>query len=426
MPSEEVLAIEGGVPLSGTVAVNGSKNATLPEMAAALMADGPLRLTNVPAIEDVETMCAILDSIGASTVRQADSVTVDPRGVRGGTPDPQASRRIRASLLLLGPLLTTVGEAQLPRPGGDDIGARRIEQHVGGLRLMGAKVWDTSEGIRATATRLHGAHIPLDMPTVTGTENLMMAAARAEGITIISNAAREPHVVDLANCLNSMGARVSGAGGDRLVVEGVSRLHEAEHRVRPDYIEAGTYALAAAATGGDVLIADVTCEDLDQLFHKLRTAGCVVEEGSSWVRVSRPGSLQAVDMTTWPHPGFATDLQSQWVALMTQARGDSTVWEALYENRFRPVEQLRRLGARIEVEGRIAVVHGGTPLVGAELVASDIRSGAALVIAGLCAQGRTTCREVRHLDRGYQNLVGKLTNLGARLTLLEPAAPAGN
>jgi UDP-N-acetylglucosamine 1-carboxyvinyltransferase len=424
MPSEEVLEIEGGVPLSGTVAVSGSKNATLPEMAAAIMSDGPLRLTNVPAIEDVETMCAILGSLGATTQRLADSVTVDPKGVSGGTPDPKASKRMRASLLLLGPLLTAFGEADLPRPGGDDIGARRIEQHVEGLRLMGAKVWDTPDGIRATARSLHGAHIPLDMPTVTGTENLMMAAARADGITIISNAAREPHVVDLANCLNSMGARIFGAGGDRVVVEGVSRLHQAEHRVRPDYIEAGTYALAAAATGGEVVIADVICEDLLQLFHKLRAAGCMVEEGSSWAKVSRPGPLQAVDMTTWPHPGFATDLQSQWVALMTQAEGDSTVWEALYENRFRPVEQLRRLGARIEVEGRIAVVHGMTPLVGAELVVSDIRSGAALVIAGLCAEGRTTCREVRHLDRGYQNLVGKLANLGARLSLLEPAAPA--
>jgi len=422
MLSDEVLEIEGGTPLQGRVGVSGSKNAALPEMAAALLADGPLRLDNVPEIEDVGTMCSILASLGVRTERSPGSVEIDPQGLGGGAPDSQAASRMRASLLLLGPLLGAVGEARLPRPGGDDIGSRRIEQHVAGLRLMGAEVEESGDGIRATARGLHGAHIPLDMPTVTGTENLMMAAARAKGITVISNAAREPHVVDLALCLNSMGARISGAGSDRVVIEGVAHLHRAEHRVRPDYIEAGTYALAAAATGGEVLVDDVICDDLVQLFHKLRAAGCQVEEGASWARVSRVGPLNAVDMTTWPHPGFATDLQSQYVALMTQARGDSTVWEALYENRFRPVEQLRRLGARIEVEGRIAVVHGGTPLQGAELEVSDIRSGAALVIAGLCAQGRTTCRDVRHLDRGYQNLVGKLAGLGARLTRRLPGS----
>ncbi len=425
MPKDEVLEIEGGIPLRGTVGVSGSKNAALPEMAAALLADGPLRLSNVPAIEDVETMCAILGSLGALTERSQGVVEVDARGLRTGMPDPASAQRMRASLLLLGPLLGAFGEASLPRPGGDDIGSRRIEQHVAGLRLMGARVEEAEGGIRASASGLHGAHIPLDMPTVTGTENLMMAAVRAEGITVISNAAREPHVVDLALCLNSMGARISGAGSDRVVIEGVTRLHRAEHRVRPDYIEAGTYALAAAATGGEVMIDDVSCDDLVQLFHKLRAAGCVVEEGASWARVSRPGPLLAVDVTTWPHPGFATDLQSQYVALMTQAKGDSTVWEALYENRFRPVEQLRRLGAQIEVEGRIAVVHGGKPLRGAELEVSDIRSGAALVIAGLCAEGGTTCRNIRHLDRGYQNLVGKLAGLGARLNRrqLAPSDP---
>jgi len=287
---------------------------------------------------------------------------------------------------------------------------------VVGLRRMGAEVDDSGDGIRARAGRLHGAHVWLDMPTVTGTENLMMAAVRAEGITIISNAAREPHVVDLALCLNSMGARITGAGSERVVVEGVARLHQAEHRVRPDYIEAGTYGLAAAATGGDLLIQDMFSEDLTQVLHKLRAAGCRVEEGATWVRVARPGALAAVDMTTWPHPGFATDLQSQYVAVMTQAQGDATIWEALYENRFRPVEELRRLGANIDVEGRIAVVHGGTRLRGNDLAVSDIRSGAALVIAGLCAEGVTTCRNVRHLDRGYQNLVGKLSQVGANLS----------
>ncbi len=421
---DDLLEIEGGNRLLGEVAVSGSKNAALPEMAAALLSDGPLLLTNLPEIEDVGTMSAILESLGVRQQRSSDQLVIDPTGLKGGSPDFAAAGRMRASLVLLGPLLAAVGEATLPRPGGDDIGARRIEQHVAGLELMGAKVEATPEGIRATCSRLRGAHILLDMPTVTGTENLMMAAVRAEGITIISNAAREPHVVDLAICLNSMGARIAGAGTDRVVVEGVRHLHQAEHRVRPDYIEAGTYAVAAAATGGELLVQDVICDDLTQLLHKLRAAGCQVEEGASWVRVGRRAELRAVDMTTWPHPGFATDLQSQYVALMTQADGQSTVWEALYENRFRPVEQLRRLGAKIEVEGRIAVVHGGHPLVGAELEITDIRSGAALVIAGLCAQGITTCRNVRHLDRGYQNLAGKLAKVGARISRRAiPAAP---
>ena len=415
-PGGDRLFIEGGIPLRGEVVVSGSKNAALPEMAAALLSSGPLLLHNVPEIEDVGTMCSILESLGVKAKRRSEQVEIAPSGLAGGAPDLAAAGRMRASLLLLGPLLAATGEVNLPRPGGDDIGARRIEQHVVGLRQMGAEVDDSGSGIRARAGHLHGAHILLDMPTVTGTENLMMAAVRAEGITIISNAAREPHVVDLALCLNSMGARITGAGTDRVVVEGVAVLHQAEHRVRSDYVEAGTYALAAAATGGDLLIRDAFPEDLTQLLHKLRQAGCQVEEGAGWIRVARQGSVTAVDMTTWPHPGFATDLQSQYVALMTQAIGDATVWEALYENRFRPVEQLRRLGARIDVEGRIAVVHGGHPLHGADLDVTDIRSGAALVIAGLCADGTTTCRNVRHLDRGYQNLVGKLALVGARLS----------
>ena len=424
-PGGDRLVIEGGIPLHGEVVVSGSKNAALPEMAAALLSSGPLLLHNVPEIEDVGTMCSILESLGVKAKRRSEQVEIDPSGLAGGAPDLAAAGRMRASLLLLGPLLAATGEVNLPRPGGDDIGARRIEQHVVGLRQMGAEVDDSGSGIRARAGHLHGAHILLDMPTVTGTENLMMAAVRAEGITIISNAAREPHVVDLALFLNSMGARITGAGTDRVVVEGVAALHQAEHRVRSDYIEAGTYALAAAATGGDLLIRDAFPEDLTQLLHKLRQVGCQVEEGAGWIRVARQGSVTAVDMTTWPHPGFATDLQSQYVALMTQANGDATVWEALYENRFRPVEQLRRLGARIDVEGRIAVVHGGHPLHGADLEVTDIRSGAALVIAGLCADGTTTCRNVRHLDRGYQNLVGKLALVGARLSRRPDPEPAG-
>ena len=411
------LEIVGRGPLQGRVTVSGSKNAALPQMAAAILTDGPLRLSNVPAIEDVETMCQMLRGLGARVDRSDGQVEIDTQGITKCEPDADLGGRMRASLLVLGPLLVSRGEAALPMPGGDDIGMRRVEQHLEGLRAMGAQVMEDEFGIRARAPRLHGAHVQLDMPTVTGTENLMMAAARAEGITVISNAAREPHVVDLALCLKAMGARIAGAGGDRIVIEGVPRLHPTEHRVRADYIEAGTFAMAAAATGGEILIDHLYCDDLDQVLHKLRRAGCSVEEGGTWLKVSRRQGLRAVDMTTWPHPGFATDLQAQFVAMMTQAEGVSTVSEALFENRFQHAEQLRRLGAEITLHGRSARIRGGAPLRGAELTISDIRSGAALVIAALCAEGTSWLTNVHHLDRGYEDLVGKLTGLGASLKL---------
>jgi UDP-N-acetylglucosamine 1-carboxyvinyltransferase len=419
------LEIVGGARLRGRVTVSGSKNSALPQMAAALLADGPLRLSNVPAIEDVETMCRLLRSLGAQVDRAEGGVEIDPRGVTRTEPDAELGRRMRASLLLLGPLMVSRGEASLPLPGGDDIGLRRVEQHLDGLRAMGATVVEDEFGIRASADRLRGAHIQLDMPTVTGTETLMMAAARAEGITVISNAAREPHVADLALCLRAMGARISGAGGDRIVIEGVSRLHPSEHQVRADYIEAGTFAMAVAATGGEVLIDQLVCGDLGQVIHKLRRANCDVEEGGTWLRISRPGGLLPVDMSTWPHPGFATDLQPQYVSLMTQSSGLSVVSESLFENRFQHVEQLRQLGAQIIVKGRSAMIQGGAPLRGAELSISDIRSGAALVIGGLCASGTSWLAGVHHLDRGYEDLVGKLTSLGATLRRHSPEPTPG-
>ena len=418
------LEIVGRAPLRGRVTVSGSKNAALPQMAAAILTDGPLRLSNVPAIEDVETMCRLLRGLGARVDRSDGAVEIDAQTINRTEPDADLARRMRASLLVLGPLLVSRGEAALPLPGGDDIGMRRVEQHLEGLRAMGAEVLEDEFGIRAQASRLHGAHVQLDMPTVTGTENLMMAASRADGITVISNAAREPHVVDLALCLKAMGARIAGAGGDRIVIEGVPRLHATEHRVRADYIEAGTFAMAAAATGGEVLIEHLDCDDLDQVLHKLRQAGCEVEEGGTWLKLSCPRGLRSVDMTTWPHPGFATDLQAQFVALMTQAEGISTVSEALFENRFQHVEQLLRLGAEITLHGRSALIRGAVPLRGARLNISDIRSGAALVIAALCAEGTSQLTNVRHLDRGYEDLVGKLTGLGASLQL-KPADEAG-
>ncbi len=428
VPAPAALRIAGGRPLTGRVTVSGSKNAALPEMVAALLAAEPLTLTNVPAIEDVDTMAACLEPLGVRIQREGSTCRLDAANLRAAAPPAAFAQRMRASFLVLGALLARTGEARLPLPGGDDIGLRRVEQHIEGLRAMGATITETADGeVIGHAHRLHGAHIQLDMPTVTGTENLMMAAVCADGITVLSNAAREPHVVDLAFCLRGMGARVDGAGSDRIVIEGVPRLHGSLHRVRADYLEAGTFAFAAAATGGDVELDGLACEDLDHVLRKLRQAGCVLEEGETWLRVRRTGPLRAVDMITWPHPGFATDLQAPYVAVMTQAEGVATVSEFLFENRFRHVAELARLGARVTVAGRSAIIRGPSALVGTRLTVPDIRSGAALVIAGLCASGVTECHGLGHLDRGYQDLVGKLRQLGAELERVEgdpePAGP---
>src|SRR5580704_5731356 len=379
----ELLRIAGGRPLEGTVHTSGSKNATLPVMAAALLTDELVELVNVPDIEDIETMGAMLRHLGVEVERPAPGHwRLRAGSVTGSTVAANLSR------LLRGALVARTGEAIIARPGGDDIGMRRVEQHLEGLRAMGAAVSEDGDTYIARAKRLHGARIDLDMPTVTGTENLMMAASLAEGITVISNAAREPHVVDLARCLVGMGARISGAGTELIVIEGQGGLlHGTRHSVTTDYIEAGTYMVAAAATGGDVAVERMRPSDVRWLINKLRAAGCEVVEGSSHVRVRRQGPLLPVDVTTWPHPGFATDLQSQFVALMTQAEGMSIVSEAVFENRFRHVAELRKLGARVVVDGRSAVVTGPASLRGGCVRVPDIRSGAALVIAGLCAEG---------------------------------------
>ena len=424
--SAELLRIEGGVPLAGTVRVSGSKNAALPAMVAALLTAEPVVLENVPDIEDVGTMAALLRHLGVTVERRDGSMAVHAGDLRAARPPDEIAARMRASFLLLGALTARLGEAHLPRPGGDDIGMRRVEQHIEGLRALGATVVEDAAGFRVqVAHRLRGAHIRLDMPTVTGTENLMMAAVLAEGITVLSNSAREPHVCDLAQCLRGMGARITGAGSEEIIIEGVAALHGSRHTVCPDYLEAGTFAFAAAATGGDVVLENVVCDDLRHPIHKLRQAGCVVDEGASAIRVRRPGGLRAVDVTTWPHPGFATDLQAPYVALMTQAEGTCIVSEAVFENRFRHVAELSRLGAQVRVEGRSAFVTGPSRLHGARLRIPDIRSGAALVIAGLCASGVTECTGVLHLDRGYDDLVAKLRGCGARMERLAAAGAAG-
>ncbi|MFN2569308.1 MAG: UDP-N-acetylglucosamine 1-carboxyvinyltransferase [Candidatus Dormibacteria bacterium] len=413
----ELLRITGGAPLRGEVSISGSKNATLPVMAAALLSDEPVELLNVPDIEDIDTMAEMIRHLGVEVRRLARGRwLVSATEVATVDVGAQLTRRLRGSFLLLGALVARTGEARIARPGGDDIGMRRVEQHLEGLRHMGAEVREEDDMYVARSSGLRGARIDLDMPTVTGTENLMMAAVLAEGITVISNAAREPHVVDLARCLMGMGAYIDGAGSDRVVIEGTggALLHGTRHSVTPDYIEAGTYMVASAATHGDVVAERMRPSDVRWLIHKLRAAGCSVVEGSSHVRVSA-GPLRSVDVTTWPHPGFATDLQSQYVALMTQAEGTSIVSEAVFENRFHHVRELRKFGADVTEEGRSAIIRGPTALVGTTAGVPDIRSGAALVIAALCADGVSELESIYHLHRGYEDLERKLCSLGARV-----------
>src|SRR5690242_17281594 len=331
------------------------------------------------------------------------------------------ANRMRASFLLMGPLLARRGEARVAKPGGDDIGMRRVEQHVVGLRLMGAQIELEGHEYVARADRLKGATIHLDMPTVTGTENLMMAAATADGMTTIHNAAREPHVVDLAFFLGKMGARIQGIGTDVLQIEGVPELSGATHRVIPDGIEAGTYAIAIAATGGQAVLEDLETADLRALILKLRAAGVEVDDHTHSLVVQGNRRLLPVDVTTWPHPGFPTDLQAPWVSLMTQADGHCVVSEAVFENRFQHVPELRKLGAEIEVEGRSAIVSGPSRLHGGTVAVPDIRSGAALVVAALCASGTTRLENIYHLDRGYQDIVTKLAELGAHVSRVDGA-----
>ncbi|HYM49784.1 MAG TPA: UDP-N-acetylglucosamine 1-carboxyvinyltransferase [Candidatus Limnocylindrales bacterium] len=410
------LLIEGGSRLSGRLQTSGSKNAVLPILAACLLTDEECRLKNVPRIEDVVTMANLLSGMGVQ-IRWLDGHQLSVDASQLGRAEVLAglATKMRASFLLMGPLLARRGEARVAKPGGDDIGMRRVEQHVHGLRLMGASVELEDGQYVARADGLQGATIHLDMPTVTGTENLMMAAAMADGVTTIHNAAREPHVVDLAYFLGRMGARIRGIGTDILQIEGVPELSGATHRVIPDNVEAGTYAIAAAATGGEVLLEELEPQDLRALILKLRAAGVdVVEQGHS-LAVRRSGDLRPVDVTTWPHPGFPTDLQAPFVSLMTQAQGRCVVSEAVFENRFQHVKELNRLGADIVVEGRSAIVSGPAALRGARVAAPDIRSGAALVVAALCASGTTTIDNVFHLDRGYEDIERKLRSLGARI-----------
>jgi UDP-N-acetylglucosamine 1-carboxyvinyltransferase len=414
---DRALRITGGVHLHGNICVSGSKNAALPEMAAALLTADRVTLHNVPRVTDTTVMADIVGELGGRAEGDGTVMLETGGAVRHEVPD-RHGRRMRATILLLGALLGRFGKARVPRPGGDDIGARRVEQHLRGLRQMGAHINETHDEIVASADRLRGDRIVFDLPTVTGTENILLAAVKAEGRTEIFNAAREPHVQDLCRLLAKMGAQIEGIGTERLIVNGTKELNGAEHTVIADYLEAGTYAIAVAASGGELRIECSRPEDLEVLLLKLEQAGAEVEIGDGWFRVSRQARtpLRPIDMSTWTYPGFPTDLQAQYMALMTQAEGESVISEYVHENRFQHVRELAKMGAGITVEGRLhAIVHGPCRLHGTEVSIPDIRSGAALVIAALCADGESRLRNAWHVERGYEDMVGKLGAVGARI-----------
>jgi UDP-N-acetylglucosamine 1-carboxyvinyltransferase len=424
---DHVLRITGGSQLVGDICVSGSKNAALPEMAAALLTTEPVRLNNVPRVTDTALMGEILTGLGGRCDGESSRILKMGSAREANVPD-ELGGRMRATIVLLGALLGRFGKARVPRPGGDDIGARRFEQHLRGLRQMGARIEETQTEIVAEVDRLRGQRIVFDLPTVTGTENILLAAVLAEGRTEIFNAAREPHVQDLCLLLGKMGAHIEGIGTERLVVDGVHELGGAEHTVIPDYLEAGTYAIAAVAAGGELRLDCSRPEDLNVVLLKLELAGAHIEEGDGWFRVGRKPRtrLKPIDMSTWTFPGFPTDLQAQYMAMMTQADGETVISEYVHENRFQHVNQLAKMGAGITVEGRLhAVVHGPCRLRGTELSIPDIRSGAALVIAALCAEGESVLHNAWHVDRGYEDMPGKLASVGAQITSATVETDAG-
>lgn len=412
--------VAGGRPLAGTFAVSGSKNAALPILAATTLVAAPVTLTGVPlGLLDVRHMLAMLRELGVRVATAGpDSVTVDARGPLSPDLPDAYTRTMRASVFLMGPVLARLGRVTVSRPGGCNIGPRPIDLHVKGLAALSVRFADGPGGhIVGEAARLKGAVTYLDFPSVGATENVMMAAVAADGTTVIENAAREPEVVDLAQFLNARGAAVHGAGTDRIWIEGGRTLSGGTYELIPDRIEAGTVAVAAALTGGDVTMSHVIPEHLTPLWRKLSEMGAVVELGSTTVRVSAAGALRAASLRTGPHPGFPTDLQPLMLALMTQARGCSTLVETVFENRLRHALELRRMGANVLTDGRMAVIYGPTPLEGAVVEATDLRAGAALMVAGLAAQGRTTVLGAEMVARGYQDWAQRLQSLGASVTL---------
>ena len=418
------LKILGGLPLVGEVQAAGAKNAALPILCASLLTADPLELSNVPQLQDIATTIRLLKLLGVKTERDEERLALQADSLVSTEAPYELVKTMRASILVLGPLLARFGEARVSLPGGCAIGQRPVDQHIKGLQAMGAQIEIEQGFVVARATRLKGARIVTDMVTVTGTENLMMAACLAEGETILENAAREPEVVDLAKVLVAMGARIEGAGTDRLVIRGVERLHGASHRIMADRIETGTFLCAAAACGGDVTVRATDPWSMDVTIDRLRETGATLTSGPDWVRLQANGRPRAVSVRTAPYPGFATDMQAQFMALDAVADGTATVVETIFENRFMHVQELRRLGANIRIEGNTVIVQGVPALSGATVMATDLRASASLVIAGLAARGETTVERIYHLDRGYARMEARLQALGARIERVS-SRPAG-
>lgn len=414
------LLIQGGNRLHGEVTISGAKNAALPILCASLLAETPLNLSSVAALKDIDTTIKLLDTMGVKVTRNADKVSLDASNVASFEATYEMVKTMRASILVLGPLLARFGTARVSLPGGCAIGSRPVDLHIKGLQAMGAAIHITHGYIQASTLhlpnrRLQGARYYMDLVTVTGTENLMMAAALAQGITVLENAAKEPEVVDLAECLIKMGAKITGAGTDVITIEGVEHLNGADHNIVCDRIEAGTYMVAAAMTGGEVKLLNVQPNLLDAVIEKLRDAGATVTADRDTITVKGDGQLKAVNIRTAPHPAFPTDMQAQFMALNTVAEGVAKVTETIFENRFMHVQEMQRLGADISIDGNTALVKGVEFLDGATVMATDLRASASLVLAGLVARGETVIERIYHLDRGYENLEAKLNALGANV-----------
>ncbi len=416
------LLIRGGRTLQGEIAISGAKNAALPELCAALLTAEPVTLDHVPQLQDVRTMLKLLRSLGVAVERgeaQPESVRLDASALTSQEATYDLVKTMRASILVLGPLLARFGQARVSLPGGCAIGSRPVDQHIKGLKAMGAEITVEHGYIVAKAKRLKGARITTDMITVTGTENLLMAATLAEGETVLENAAQEPEVTDLAEMLIRMGARIEGHGGSRIRVQGVERLGGTAHRIVPDRIETGTFLCAVAAAGGDVTLRGTRADHLDAVIDKLREAGAAIECGDDWIRVRGTGRPRAASFRTSEYPAFPTDMQAQFMALDCIAEGTSVITETIFENRMMHVNELLRLGASIEVEGNTAVVQGIARLSGATVMATDLRASASLVIAGLVAEGETTVDRIYHLDRGYDRMEAKLRGIGADIERIQ-------
>ena len=415
--------VKGGARLQGEVSISGAKNAALPIMFATLLAEQPSVISNVPALKDIDTTFKLLRMFGAVVEREADRVTVDATNLTSQVAPYELVRTMRASILALGPLLARFGYAEVSLPGGCAIGARPVNLHIDGLRKMGAQIVVEHGYIKARAERLKGAHLVMDMVSVTGTENLLMAATLADGVTIIENAAREPEVVDLANYLIALGAKITGAGSPTIRIEGVPTLKGASHKVLPDRIETGTFLVAAAVTGGDVTCIHTDPAELEVVLEKLREAGAEVTTGPDWIRLNMTGrTLKSVNVKTVPHPGFPTDMQAQFTVLNVVAAGVGVVTETIFENRFMHVPELQRMGALIQLEGNTAVCQHTPQLNAAQVMATDLRASASWVIAGLIARGDTIVDRIYHIDRGYEQIEFKLQNLGAQISRIK--APA--